>query len=188
MPFQLQAWPNLRCTIRSESEEMLEADPKRKEAQGEDRNWMAVGIAFGAVAVVVLVLLFTVGRRHEATEMDSAYIAQVHLSDFAMSESGNLAGGKVTYLDGKVTNAGGKTVVGIRVRLLFHNAAGQVSENSTMPLNLIRMREPYIDTVPVAESPMKPGETREFRLILDQVTPDWDGQYPQVTVDGVSTR
>ena len=167
---------------------MLEADSKQNEVQAENRNWLAVGIAFASVAVVVLVMLFTVGRRHETSEMDSAYLAQVRLSDFAMSESGNLAGGKVTYLDGKVTNAGRKTVIGIRVRVLFRNGVGQVSENTTMPLNLIRMREPYIDTVPVAESPMKPGETREFRLILDQVTPDWDGQYPQVTVDGVSTR
>ena len=167
---------------------MPEEMQMRNEPPATDRNWLAVGIAFGAVAVAVLALLFTVGRRREPTGMDAAYISQVRLSDFSMSESANLAGGKVTYLDGKVTNAGDRTLTGVEVRVIFRNAAGQISQNSTMPLNLIRMREPYIDTEPIAASPLRPGETREFRLILDQVTEDWDGQYPQLTVDRASTR
>ncbi len=163
----------------------LEAQ-KRNEQRGEDRNWLPVGIAFAVVAMLVVIL--AVSHRHGAAASDAAYRSQVRLSDFAMSESGNLAGGKVTYLDGKITNAGAKTLVGVEVRVIFRNAAGEVSQNSTMPLNVIRAREPYIDTEPVAAAPLAPGETREFRLIFDQVTADWDGQYPVVTVDSATTR
>lgn len=159
---------------------------KRNEPRAEDRNWLPVGIAFAVVAL--LVLIFAVSHRRATTATDLAYRSQVRLSDFAMSESANLAGGKITYLDGSVTNTGSKTLTGAEVRVVFRNAAGQVSQNSTMPLNLIRAREPYIDTEPMAASPLAPGQTREFRLILDQVTADWDGQYPAVTVDSVSTR
>ena len=159
---------------------------KRNEPRAEDRNWLPVGIAFAVVAL--LVLIFAVSHRRSVAATDLAYRSQVRLSDFAMSESANLAGGKVTYLDGKVTNAGTKTLTGVTVRVIFRNAANEVSQNSTMPLSLIRAREPYIDTEPMSASPMAPGQTREFRLILDQVTADWNGQYPVVTVDSVTTR
>ncbi len=153
-----------------------------KSVKTMNRKWSALGV----VALVMLGL--TVGCRHTAARMDAAYLSQVHLSHFVMSESSNLAGGKVTYLDGQVTNAGTKTLVGVRVRVIFRNAAGEASQNTTMPLDLIRAREPYIDTEPMRASPLKPGEVRDFRLIFDQVTADWDGQYPQVTVESAETR
>ncbi len=159
---------------------------KRNEQQSEDRNWLPVGAAFAVVAL--LVLIFAVSHRHTVAAGDAAYRAQVRLSHFVMSESSNLAGGKVTYMDGQVTNAGTKTLVSVHVRVAFRNAAGEVSQSETMPLNLIRTREPYIDTEPVAASPLKPGQQRDFRLIFDQVTPDWDGQYPQVIVADAETR
>ena len=152
---------------------------RRKET---NRKWLPTA------AALAITLLLPIGCRRAPARTDAAYLSQVRLSHFAMSESSNLAGGKVTYLDGQVTNAGTKTLVGVRVRVIFRNAAGEASQNTTMPLDLIRAREPYIDTEPVAASPIKPGEKRDFRLIFDQVTQDWDGQYPQVTVAGAETR
>lgn len=178
----------MRCKIRCESEGRVPMNQIGNKAEEPGQNWMPVGIALGVVALVFVGPVLTVGRRRAATEMDSAYAQQVRLGSFAMSESSNFAGGKITYLDGTVTNAGTKTLVGTRVRVLFRNAAGEVSQNMSMPLNLIRTREPYIDTEPMAQAPLKPGESREFRLIFDQVTTDWDGQYPQVTVVGAATR
>ena len=54
-----------------------------------------------------------------------------------MSESSNLAGGKVTYIDGHITNSGSKTVTGISVQVLFRNAANEVAQNETQPLKWI---------------------------------------------------
>uniref|UniRef100_E6QL61 DUF2393 domain-containing protein n=1 Tax=mine drainage metagenome TaxID=410659 RepID=E6QL61_9ZZZZ len=105
-----------------------------------------------------------------------------------MSESSNLAGGKVTYLDGEVANTGDRTVTGVTVRVEFRNASREVVQNETMALNLIRMREPYIDTEPVSAAPLKAGERRDFRLIFDQVSADWDEAYPEVQVLGATTR
>jgi hypothetical protein len=105
-----------------------------------------------------------------------------------MSESSNLAGGKVTYLDGHISNTGSKTITGITVQVLFRNPAHEVAQNETQPMMLIRTREPYIDTEPVSSAPLKPGDERDFRLSFDQITPDWDGVYPELRILHVTTR
>jgi hypothetical protein len=99
-----------------------------------------------------------------------------------MSESSNLAGGKVTYVDGVLANTGARTVKGITVQVLFRTFAHEVTQNETHPLEWIRTREPYIDVEPVSAAPLAPGASHEFRLIFDGVSPDWDGAYPEIRV------
>ena len=100
-----------------------------------------------------------------------------------MSEAANLAGGKVTYLDGHIANKGNRTVTGISVQVLFRNSAQEVAQNDPpQQMKFIRTRDPYIDVEPISAVPLKPGEERDFRLIFDAVTPDWDGAYPQIRI------
>ena len=110
------------------------------------------------------------------------YAANLPVSDLKMSESGNLAGGKVTYLDGHIANKGDRTLTGIAVQVLFRNSAQEVAQNETQLLKFIRTRDPYVDIEPVSAAPLRPGEERDFRLIFDAVTPDWDGAYPQLRI------
>ncbi len=166
--------------------------PDDQDAPHGERNLLALA---GAAVIVVMIgmvmtVLLVVGRdrSHRDGSTSNAYATQLHLSKLAMSESSNLAGGKVTYLDGEVSNLGDRTVTGVTVRVEFRNAAHEVAQNETMALSLIRMREPYIDTEPVSASPLKPGERRDFRLIFDRVSADWDGAYPEVVVLGAATR
>ena len=105
-----------------------------------------------------------------------------------ISESSNLAGGKVTYVDGHIANTGNRTVTGITVQVLFRTFAHEVAQNETLGLKLIRTREPYVDLQPVSAAPLEPGAQREFRLIFDAVSPDWDGAYPEVRVLRVETK
>ncbi|MGA3068928.1 MAG: DUF2393 family protein, partial [Terracidiphilus sp.] len=106
----------------------------------------------------------------------------------AMSEAGNLAGGKITYLDGHIANTGSRTVTGVTVQVLFRTFAREVAQNETQPLKLIRIRDPYVDVEPVSAAPLKPGGEQDFRLIFDGVSPDWDGAYPEVRILRVETR
>lgn len=117
-----------------------------------------------------------------------AYASNLPVTRLAMSESANLAGGKVTYLDGHIANNGPRTVTGITVQVLFRTFAHEVTQNETQPLKLIRMRQPYIDIEPVSAAPLKPGDERDFRLIFDAVSPDWDGAYPEVRIIHVEAR
>ena len=116
------------------------------------------------------------------------YAGSLPISGLVMSESSNLAGGKVTYIDGHIANTGNKTVTGVTVQVLFRDVAKEVTQNETHLLKLIRTREPYVDVEPVSAAPIKPGEQRDFRLIFDAVSPDWDGAYPQVRIIHTETE
>lgn len=159
-----------------------------------ERNWLPMAIAAGVVVVVVAVLVLVL-ERHKATPTVAPvaaaadpYAASLPISNVQMSESGNLAGGKVTYLDGHIANRGDRTVTGIAVQVLFRNAAQEVAQNETQQMKFIRTRDPYVDLEPVSAAPLKPGEERDFRLIFDAVTPDWDGAYPQIRILHVQSR
>ncbi len=146
-------------------------------------------IVSGVVVLLVLGVLLVAGRHKLPVNPGGAglaaadpYAAQLTISHVQMSESANLSGGKVTYLDGEVANHGSQILRGITVQVAFRNALKQIAQKETMPLNLIRTREPYVDTQPMSAAPLAPGSSREFRLIFDHVTEDWDQQYPEVRV------
>lgn len=151
---------------------------------------IAAFVVLAVAAVVILALQH--GQRMPATLPANAptdpYAANLVISDLKMSEAANFVGGKTTYVDGVITNKGSKTVTGITVQILFRNFAREVAQNESQPMKLIRMREPYIDAGPIAGSPIKPGEAKDFRLIFDSVKPDWDGAYPEIRILKVDTQ
>jgi hypothetical protein len=110
------------------------------------------------------------------------------LSELAMSESTSLSGGKSTFIDGKVRNAGSATVTGITVQVLFRNEEGMPPQVETLPLTLIRTREPYVDTQPVSAAPLKQGDSREFRLIFESIPANWNMQMPEIHVVRVDLK
>ncbi len=159
-----------------------------------ERNWLPLVIAACAVLVIAGLLVLTLERGKSATAVapvsaaPDAYAASLPISSIVMSESSNLAGGKVTYLDGHIANTGNRTVTGITVQVLFRNVAHEVAQNETQSLKLIRTRDPYVDVEPVMANPIKPGDARDFRLIFDTVTPDWDGAYPEIRILKVDSQ
>jgi hypothetical protein len=159
------------------------------------RAWLPWTIA-GGVILLGLIALIVFNGRHEAPPQPGGaqlaqpdpYAANLVITHVKMSEAANFAGGKVTYIDGEITNSGTKTLTGVTVQIGFHNELGELSQKETMPINLIRTREPYVDTQPVSAAPIEPGQEREFRLILDHVTMDWNQQYPEIRVVEVKAK
>jgi hypothetical protein len=144
----------------------------------------------GVAIALGLGLLIVFGGRRNSTSLPTGpgfaptdpYATSLAIFDLKMSEASNFAGGKVTYLDGKIANHGDRVLNGVTVQVAFRNDLKEIAQKETMPLSLIRTREPYVDTQPVSTSPLKPGDEREFRLIFDSVAPDWNRQYPEVRV------
>ena len=159
-----------------------------------ERDWKPLAIAAAIVILVaaVVILVLQHGGKGPAVVPVSAaadpYAANLYLTNVAMSESGNLAGGKVTYVDGHIANKGTRTVTAITVQTLYRNAASEVAQNDVQPMQLIRTRVPYVDLEPVSAAPLKPGDERDFRLIFDAVTQDWNGEYPQLRILRVQTQ
>jgi hypothetical protein len=151
--------------------------------------WQTWAIAGAACLIVLIVLLVTGYKKHSAQASGpDPYIASLAISNVVMSESDIPAGGKLTYIDGTVTNNGVKIVTQVTVQTSFVNDMGQPPQVEKQPIQLIRTREPYIDTVPVSASPIKPGESRDFRLTFEQVTPNWNQTTPPLQVVGAVTR
>jgi hypothetical protein len=151
--------------------------------------WVVAGLL---VLAVVAGLVFA-GRRKAAGPVNTiqppaAYAANLPLSQLAMSESTSLSGGKSTFVDGHIKNTGNQTVTGVTVQVLFRNEEGMPPQVETLPLSLIRTREPYIDTQPVSASPLKPGDEREFRLIFEAIPGNWNMQMPEIHIVRVDTK
>ena len=162
-----------------------------KPAEGGGIPPMAWGVA-GLVVLVVLAVLLVMGRHKAATPSTvqplADYAASLPLSQLAMSESTSLSGGKSTYIDGHIQNTGDRTVSGVTVQVLFRNDEAMPPRIDTVPLSLIRTREPYIDTQPVSAAPLKPGDGRDFRLIFESIPANWNMQLPEIRVIGVETK
>jgi hypothetical protein len=116
------------------------------------------------------------------------YAANLPITNLQMSQSGSMAGGQNTYIDGQVTNRGQETITGITVQVAFHGFTQPIAQKNTMPLTLIRTREPYVDTEPVNMAPILPGQTRDFRLIFDNVPQDWNQNYPEIRIIAVTGK
>jgi hypothetical protein len=110
------------------------------------------------------------------------YAANLGLSQLAMSESTSLSGGKSTYIDGHIHNTGNETVTGATLQVVFANDQAMPAQIETVPLSLIRTREPYVDTQPVSAAPLKPGDEREFRLIFESIPQNWNTQMPEIRI------
>jgi hypothetical protein len=164
-------------------------------AAKEPRNIVPWVLAGGVVLVIAGVLFF-LGSYHKAPANPGGaglappdpYATNLTISDVKMSESSSVGGAKQTYLDGVIANHGTRTLTGLTVQVAFRDYTNQLAQKETMPLSLIRTRQPYIDTEPVSAAPIKPGESREFRLIFDHVADGWNQQYPEVRVIQIAAR
>jgi hypothetical protein len=155
---------------------------------------MAAWVIAALVVILVVVGMVMASRgKGKATPTNSvqplaSYAGKLPLSQLAMSESTSISGGKSTFVDGHIKNIGSATITGITVQVLFGNAEGSSPTIDTMPLTLIRTRQPYIDTQSVGSSPLKPGDGRDFRLIFESIPQDWNMEMPEVRVVGVETK
>lgn len=163
------------------------ANPPGKHAE---RNWLPWIVAAVVIVIIVALAFFLGGHRaaNPASSIVDSYAAQLAISHVQISQATNFAGDQLTYVDGTITNHGNRTVTGVTVRVLFANDDGEQPQAERVPLNLVRTRQPYVDTEPVSAAPLKPGDSQDFRLIFDDVSPLWNQQIPVVKIQSVTTH
>ena len=162
---------------------------KKDEGYGPPLIPLAIGVA---AVLIVIGAFFFFGRKaaneNSALATADPYAANLAISDIAMSTADNFAGQQVTYIEGKIANKGSKTVNGVLVQITFHDSLNQVAQKDTQRLMAITTREPYIDTAPLSSAPLKPGQTREFRLTFEHISADWNMQLPEIAVAKTSSE
>jgi hypothetical protein len=161
-------------------------EPVISAGQKGDRNWMPMGIG-AALVLIAVVLAIVLTRGGDKTEQTNPYVSKLLISNLHMATAENFAGGTVTYIEGSLANSGDRKLTDARVEVLFKNALGQVSQKEQLPLTILLPNAPYVDYGPLERAPLGPGQTRGFRLTLEHITADWDGQIPQVRVVSVGT-
>ena len=102
------------------------------------------------------------------TEEQKAYFPQIEITDAHMSAAENFLGASMTYLDAHVTNKGTKTVRRLDLELTFVDMLNQV---------VLRERaQPVTRRAP----PLKPGESRAFRVTFEHMPAEWNQAAPTI--------
>ena len=189
-----ESWPGETAPARCRISFVNTGPQLVRPAAPAERNWIPLAIAVGIVVAIVAGLFLFFGRNKALSTVTpitaplDPYASSLEISEIKMSQSSNLAGGQLTYLDGHILNNGTRTVTEITAKVLFRNFNHEVAQNETQPIRLIRMRDPYVDIEPVSAAPLKPGAGADFRLIFESVAQDWDGAYPQIRIVHVETQ
>jgi hypothetical protein len=149
----------------------------------ESRNWKPIiaGIVVVLLIVAAVTLLSRVTRSYNAAAGDP-YLNKLELSNLHMATAENFAGGSVTYIEGTLTNNADRKITGASAQVTFRNTLAEITQRETLPLTVLVPNSPYADYGTLDRVPLSPGQSRDFRLTLEYVTPDWDGQIPQVKV------
>ena len=137
------------------------------------------------LALVIGLVLFTRSGKPTATNPGDPNLKKLEISQIHMATAQNFAGGSVTYIEGKITNASDRKVTSASVQVLFKNSLGETAQEETLLVTVLLPNVPYVDYGPIDRAPLNPGQARDFRLTLEHVTTDWDGQVPQVKVVGI---
>src|SRR5580700_6689088 len=138
------------------------------------------------VAVVAALLLRTEPKA--ASGLPPAYAANLKLSDFKMSAAENFVGATVSYVDGTVTNAGGKTVTHAIAEVTFKDEMGQLAQRETTPMQVLKTDGPYPEAVDFSVSSLGPVQSKTFRLTFESISAQWNHQFPDIQIADVAVK
>lgn len=167
-------------TDSSQPPDLFAEQPKEKPSR---LPWI---IAAGVILVILGVFLILGYNQSSsapgANAALSPYASSLTLSKIQMAQATTMVGGQSTYIDGNITNKGNKTVTGVTVQAIFDDFNNQPAQLSTLQMQRIRTRQPYIDTETLSMAPIAPGQSAPFRLILDHVTDSWNQNPPTLRI------
>ena len=158
--------------------------------QREGNRWRPLAIA-GAIVVVVVIAIWALSggeKAKPAAPAAPAYATSLQTGDLRLSTAKNFVGGEVTYLEGRIANAGDKAVTGADVQVVFRNTLGQVVDQQTQPLRVASSPLGHPDYVALTSAPLMPNQVAGFRLTFEHISADWNRGYPELKFVGVQTK
>jgi hypothetical protein len=150
--------------------------------------WRAIVAGVAVVAIVLGLLVWIGSGNRSASQAPNPYADKLQVSNVKMAAAQNFVGGTVTYVEGKITNTGDKTVTGGVAEVIFRNSLGEVVQKEQIPIRVLVWQGPHRDILDLRSAPLKPGATADFRLTIEgTISADWNQGYPEVRIASVST-
>ena len=163
-------------------------DQQSSSREERDSSRMIIMIAVVVVIGAALAAAFLLRTPPKPVKSPSPYVAQLKLSNFKMSAAENFIGATVSYIDGDISNTGDKTVTRILVEVNFEDSMGQLAQREELPLRVLRTNGAYLEPVDLRVAPLAPGQTEPFRLTFDNISAQWNHQYPDLSITDVTVK
>jgi heme/copper-type cytochrome/quinol oxidase subunit 2 len=157
-------------------------------AEEHNSSRRTIAVAVAVVIVVAIIAAFLLRSQPKSASGPPPYAANLKLSDFKMSAAENFVGATVSYVDGTVTNTGGKTVTHLIVEVNFKDDLGQLAQRDNIPMQVLKTDGPYPEAVDFSVSPLLPGQSKAFRLTFEGISAQWNHQYPEIQVTDVAVK
>jgi hypothetical protein len=157
-------------------------------SEERDSSRLIIVIAVAAVIAIALAVALLLRSQPKTANSPPPYAANLKLSDFKMSAAENFVGATVTYVDGTVTDSGGKTVTHIMVEVNFKDDMGQLAQRERIPMQVLKTSGPYPEAVDFSLSPLGPGQSKPFRLTFESISAQWNHQVPEIRVTDVTLK
>ncbi len=169
---------------------LMESFPQPGPVRAETNpRWRIFAVGFALVLLLAGAGLFlTRGDHAPIPTAPDSYAARLQISDLKMSRAENLVGGVLTYVDGKITNTGDKTVTAARVEATFWSSMNEVAQKEQSGLRIIKYNGVYDDAEDMTVAPLPPGQSAKFRLIFEHISAQWNQNYPDIRVLHVATK
>lgn len=148
-----------------------------------DSNFSRRGNALLVIALVIVILSaagagiwLVLTRRNSPQEPGKltaeaeAYFPYMSMTDFDMKATESFAHQQLVEITGKITNKGSRLVQSVDAVCLFYDPYGK-------PVHRER-----VGVLKTREGPLKPGETRLFRMAFDTISPAWNQTFPQIGI------
>ena len=156
----------------------------------QENRWRPLLIA-AVIIVVIGAAIWILSRGKQAASVPPAavpYAPSLQVGDLHLSTAQNFVGGQVTYLEGKVANAGGQTVIMADVQAIFRNTLGEVVDQQVQPLRVAASPLGHPDFVALATAPLVPNKVAQFRLTFEHISADWNMGFPELKFVSVQTK
>ncbi len=162
----------------------------QRQVEEEGRRWLPLAIGAAVIGIIIAaILIFARPEKQAAGPALDPYAENLRVSELKLSAATNFVGASVSYLDGKITNVGNKTVSGVSVEAIFRNSMGQVVQKESLPLMLYHTGlAGFPDVAPLSAAPLTPNQTRDFRLTFEHISADWDQGYPELRFVRIATQ
>ena len=157
----------------------------------ESSRWRPFVIA-AAVLIAAVAVVYVIARNRAPSNGKPAgptpYASRLQVGDLHLSTAENFVGGRVTYIEGNLVNAGDKTVVGAQVKVIFRNNLGEIVDRQAPPLRVAASPLGHRDWVALNLAPLDPGKNVLFRFTFEHISADWNQGYPEIRFADVQTR